>query len=107
MVPTVPGGAVFMAPSAPLRREKVVQRLKQVGVATCSGLKNGNPGGRVGDEDVQQPVALISAERSDLGCDIDCNRVRPGSNLDRLGLHGSEFAGPREVNQEEAIEGRC
>ena len=66
MVPTMPGGAVFMSPSARLRREQVVQRLKQVGVATGAGLQDRDPRCGVGDENREKPVTLVTAECGDL-----------------------------------------
>lgn len=66
MIPTVTGGAVFVSPSARLRGEQVVQRLKQVCVATGSGLQDRDPRCGMGDENREKPITLVKAECGDL-----------------------------------------
>lgn len=66
---------MFVTPPARFGREKVVQRLKQVGVATRSCLKNGYPRGGMGDEDREESVSAARAKGGDLSGDVGRNRV--------------------------------
>jgi hypothetical protein len=83
---------MVMTPPARLRGEQVVERLKQVGVATGTCLQYGDPCSGMGNEHTQEPITAISTEGGRIGSDIDCCRPGAGPNFNSLGLHRQDCA---------------
>ena len=85
-------GASVTMPPAVVRRQEVTECRKQVVVAAGTGLEDGDAGGRMGHEHMEQAIAAGSGESFAVSGQVQHGLTVAGSIRPRFGIHGPDRA---------------
>jgi len=71
----------------------LVDQIEQIVVAPRPGLQQGQPGGGVGTEHLDDAIASLSYEAGDPISDVEGDRATPGFEFEKLAVHAANLAG--------------